>query len=397
MDNKEVVIIGYARTPIGKFGGTFKNVKPQYLAAECIKALINRVDIDIKLIDEVILGCTLQGGHGQNIARQAALIAGFPEKINAYTVNKVCSSGMQAIFNAIQELKLNEVNFVIAGGVESMSTAPLALSHEFRWGVRFSVLRKFELIDLMVIDGLIDAINWKLMGQEADEVAKLHGLKREELDWYAYQSHVRAWKATQEKLFIDMEPFDTVINNERIKLDYDEGIRPDTSIEKLSKLKPVFTPDGLLTAGNSSQLSDGAAVLLLTTMDKAKEFGFKPVAKVITYTSVSVETWRFTEAPIYAIEKLLNKCGWKIEDVDVFEVNEAFASVPILVNKYLKIPFDKMNILGGAIALGHPLGATGARIVTTLIAALKYKGGRKGVATLCHGGGGATAIAIELI
>ncbi len=395
--NNEVVIVGYVRTPIGKFGGSLKNLKTAQLCAECIKALLERVGIDSSLIDEVIIGSALQGGMAQNIARQAAFLAGLPLNVNAYTVNKVCSSGMQAIFEAYKDLVLKRAEIVIAGGAESMSTAPIALPSDIRWGFRHLILRDLKFIDLMVYDGLYDAIDNMIMGQEADKVARMHNLSREELDWYSYQSHMRAWKATEEKLFIDLEPVDTHVNGEKVFLDKDEGIRPDTSIEKLSKLKPVFNPDGLLTAGNSSQLSDGAAVLLLTTINKAKELGLKPIAKIIDYDWYLTDSWKFTEAPMYVIDKLLRKLKWSVDDVDVFEVNEAFASVPVMVNKYLKVPYSKMNLFGGAIALGHPLGASGARIVTTLLAVLKHVGGKRGIAALCHGGGGATSIAVEII
>ncbi len=397
MQSTDVVVVGFVRLPIGKFGGAYKNVKPQYLAAECIRKLLDRVGIDSKLIDEVIIGCALQGGFGQNIARQAALIAGLPVTVGAYVVNRVCSSGMQAIFEAYRQLKLGDAKIVIAGGVESMSTCPLAITHEARWGIKHCIIRRQEIIDLMVHDGLTDPMTMMLMGQEADKVAREHNISREILDWIAYESHMRAWRATEHKLFIDMEPVDMHVGCEHVTLDHDEGIRPDTTLEKLSKLKPVFTPEGPHTAGNSSQLSDGAAMLLLTTADVAKELGLKPVARIIGYDWVAVDTWRFTEAPVYVIGKLLKKLGWSVSDVDVYEVNEAFAVVPALVNKYLDIPFEKMNILGGAIALGHPLGATGARIVTTLIAALKAVGGKRGIAALCHGTGGATAIALEIV
>ncbi len=393
----EVVIVGFVRTPIGRFGGAFRNVKPQQLAAICIRKLLDKTGVDGKLIDEVIVGCALQGGFGQNIARQAAIMAGLSPTVGAYVVNRVCSSGMQAIFEAYRQLKLGDASLIIAGGVESMSTCPLAIPHEARWGVKHCVVRKVEIIDLMVHDGLTDPFTMMLMGQEADKVAQMHNVSREDLDKIAYESHMRAARATENKLFIDMEPIDETINGERVYLDHDEGIRPDTCLEKLAKLRPVFTPEGPHTAGNSSQISDGAAMLLLTTSEKAKELGLRPVARIVTYAWTAVEPWRFVEAPIGAIRKILEKQGWTIDDVDVFEVNEAFAVVPYLVNRYLDIPYSKMNVLGGAIALGHPLGATGARIVTTLIAALKYVNGRRGIAALCHGTGGATSIALELV
>ena len=391
----EVVIVGYVRTPIGKFGGSLKNVKSPHLAAESIKALLRRTKVDPGMIDEVIFGSTLQGGMGQNISRYAALLAGLPNSVSAYTVNRVCSSGMQAIIDAYRELVLGDASLVIAGGVDSMSTQPIALPSEYRWGVKHFITRTVQPIDLMVYDGLVDPVTMMVMGQEADLVAKENELTRDELDEYAYMSHMRAVKATEGKLFKEIEPIDTTIEGERVRLDHDEGIRPDTSLEKLKALKPAFTPNGLHTAGNSSQLSDGAAALLLTTMDKAKEMGLRPIAKILGYAWYMIEPRRFTEAPTYVIDKVLRKLNLSINSVDYFEVNEAFAVVNVLVNKRLGIPYDKMNIFGGAIAIGHPLGASGARIVTTLLTGLEHLGGRIGVAALCHGTGGATAVVVE--
>ena len=394
--DKAVVVAGYVRTPIGKFGGALKNVKSPHLAAIAIKALLKRTGVSPRDIDEVIFGSALQGGMGQNVSRYAALLAGLPESISAFTVNRVCSSGMQAIIEAYRELVLGDASLIIAGGVDSMSTQPLALPSEYRWGVKHFIGKSPQLLDLMVYDGLIDPTNMMLMGQEADMVAKANEISRDELDEYAYMSHMRAVKAVQEGLFKEVEPIDEVVNGERVKLDHDEGIRPDTSLEKLKALKPAFGPNGLHTAGSSSQLSDGAAALLLTTEAKAKELGLKPIARIIGYAWHMVEPWRFTEAPSYVIEKLLRKLNLKVSDVDYFEVNEAFAVVNVLAHRRLGIPYEKMNIFGGAIAIGHPLGASGARIVTTLITGLKHVGGRIGIAALCHGTGGATALALEL-
>ncbi|WP_291765976.1 thiolase family protein [Caldivirga sp. UBA161] len=393
--SNEVVIVGYVRTPIGKFGGSLKSVKSPHLAAESIRALLRRTKVDSSMIDEVIFGSTLQGGMGQNISRYAALLAGLPNSVSAYTVNRVCSSGMQAIIDAYRELVLGDASLVIAGGVDSMSTQPIALPSEYRWGVKHFIVKTIQPIDLMVYDGLMDPATMMVMGQEADLVAKENELTRDELDNYAYMSHMRAVKATEGKLFKEIEPIDTTIEGERIKLDHDEGIRPDTSLEKLKALKPAFTPNGFHTAGNSSQLSDGAAALLLTTMDKAKEMGLRPVAKILGYAWYMIEPRRFTEAPTYVIDKVLRKLNLSINSIDYFEVNEAFAVVNVLVNKRLGVPYDKMNIFGGAIAIGHPLGASGARIVTTLLTGLEYTGGRIGVAALCHGTGGATALVVE--
>lgn len=390
-----VVIVGYVRTPIGKFGGAFKDVKTPQLAAFVIKKLLERTGIEGRIVEEVIFGSTLQGGMGQNLSRYAALLAGLPVEVSAYTVNRVCSSGMQAIIDAYREIALGDASVVIAGGAESMSTLPICLPQDARWGMRHFIGRRVELIDLMVYDGLIDPTNGLIMGEEAEMVAREHKMTREELDWVAYESHMRAWRATENKWFDDMEPVDGEFGG--VKLDRDEGIRPDTSLEKLAKLKPAFRPDGLLTAGNSSQLSDGAAALLLMSEEKARELGVRPIARILGYSWHMVEPWRFTEAPVYAIQKLLKKLGVGLDYFDYFEVNEAFAVVNVLVHKLLGIPYDKLNVFGGAIALGHPLGASGARIVTTLISVLRRMGGRRGIAALCHGTGGATALAIELV
>jgi len=393
--NSEVVIVGYVRTPIGKFGGALRNVKSPQLAAEAIRALLKRSGVEPSMVDEVIFGSTLQGGMGQNISRYAALLAGLPNSVSAYTVNRVCSSGMQAIIDAYRELVLGDASIVIAGGVDSMSTQPIALPSEYRWGVKHFITKVVQPIDLMVYDGLIDPVTMMVMGQEADMVAKENEITRDELDEYAYMSHMRAVKATEGGLFKEVEPIDSTIGGERVKLDHDEGIRPDTSLEKLKALKPAFTPDGLHTAGNSSQLSDGAAALLLTTMDKARELGLKPIARVIGYAWYMIEPRRFTEAPTYVIDKVLRKLNLSLGSIDYFEVNEAFAVVNVLVHRRLGIPYDRMNIFGGAIAIGHPLGASGARIVTTLLTGLEHLGGRRGVAALCHGTGGATALVVE--
>ncbi|MGC8582152.1 MAG: thiolase family protein [Thermoproteus sp.] len=394
---REVWIVGYARTPIGKFGGALKDVKTAHLAAFAIRKALERIGLDGKLVEEVIIGSTLQGGQGQSLARQAALYAGLPVTTSAYTVNRVCSSGMQAVIDAYREIALGDADIVVAGGAESMSTAPLAFSSETRWGVKHLIGRGQQLLDLMVYDGLTDPTNGLLMGEEAEMVAKEWGITRQELDQVAYESHMRAWKATENKWFLDMEPIEDTLGGVQVKLDRDEGIRPDTNLEKLAKLKPAFRPDGVLTAGNSSQLSDGAAALVLASSDKAKELGLKPVAKILGYSWHMVEPWRFVEAPIYAVQKLVKKIGMGLDQFDYFENNEAFAVNNILFHRVLQVPYERLNVFGGAVALGHPLGASGARIITTLISVLKVKGGRRGIAALCHGTGGGTAVALEII
>ncbi|MEZ0318867.1 MAG: thiolase family protein [Pyrobaculum sp.] len=392
-----VVIAGFVRTPIGKFGGAFKDVKTPYLAAFTIKKLLERTGLSGKEVDEVIFGSTLQGGMGQNLSRYAALLAGLPEGVSAYTVNRVCASGMQAIIDAYREVAMGDASVVIAGGAESMSTPPICLPDDARWGLRHFIGRRAELKDLMVYDGLVDPSNGMLMGEEAELVARKHGMTREELDWVAYESHMRAWRATENKWFEDLEPVNEELGGVKVVLERDEGVRPDTTLEKLAKLKPAFRPDGLLTAGSSSQLSDGAAALLITTEEKAKELGLKPVARILGYSWHMVEPWRFVEAPVYAVQKLVKKLGVGLDYFDYFENNEAFAVNNVLFNKMLGVSYEKLNVFGGAIALGHPLGASGARIVTTLISVLRRKGGRRGIAALCHGTGGGTAVAIELI
>jgi len=392
-----IVIAGFVRTPIGKFGGALKDVKTPHLAAFVIKRLLERTGLSGKEVDEVVFGSTLQGGMGQNLARYAALLAGLPVEVSAYTVNRVCSSGMQAIIEAYREIAVGDDSVVIAGGAESMSTPPICLPDDARWGLRHFIGRRAELRDLMVYDGLTDPSNGLLMGEEAELVAREHKITREELDWVAYESHMRAWQATENKWFEEIEPIDGELGGVRVKLDRDEGIRPDTTPEKLAKLKPAFRPDGVLTAGNSSQLSDGAAALLLTTEEKAKELGLRPVARILGYSWHMVEPWRFVEAPLYAVQKLLKKLGLEINDFDYFENNEAFAVNNVLFHRFFNVPYDRLNVFGGAIALGHPLGASGARIVTTLISVLRRMGGRRGIAALCHGTGGGTALAIELV
>jgi acetyl-CoA C-acetyltransferase len=392
-----VVVVGFVRTPIGKFGGALRDVKAPYLAAFTIRKLLERAGLDANDVDEVILGSALQGGCGQNVARYAALLAGLPARVSAYTVSRVCSSGMQAIIEAYREIALGDASVVIAGGVESMSTAPLCMPPDVRWGIRHTIGKRVDVVDLMVHDGLVDPVTGMLMGEEAEMVAREHKITREELDRVAYESHMRAWRATESGWFEEMEPINGELGGVRVRLDRDEGIRPDTSPEKLAQLKPAYRPDGLLTAGNSSQLSDGAAAVLLMSEDRARELGVRPVARVIGYSWYMTETWRFTEAPFFAIKTLFEKLGVAPSYFDYFEINEAFAVVNALANRLLGVPYDKLNVFGGAIALGHPLGASGARIVTTLISVLRRAGGRRGVAALCHGGGGATAIAIELV
>ncbi|MCY0873766.1 MAG: thiolase family protein [Acidianus infernus] len=390
----EVYIASAVRTPIGKFGGVFKDISPVDLGAIAIKEALKRANVDPKRVDIVIMGNILRAAFGQDLARQAAVKAGIPYEVDGYSVDMVCSSGMMSITNAVELIKAGDADIVVAGGMESMSQAALAVRSQVRWGVKMLMGKQLEFVDTMLMDGLTDPFNMKLMGEEADMVAKAHNFTRQELDEVAYQSHKRAAEATEKGLFaseiVPVEVNGTLITK-------DEGIRADTSIEKLAKLKPAFSKDGFHTAGNSSQLSDGASALVLVSEKAVKELGIDPIAKVLGFSWAGIESWRFTEAPIFAVKKLLQKLNMDISKFDYFENNEAFAVNSVLVNRYLGIPYDKLNVFGGAIALGHPIGASGARIVTTLINVLSKMKGERGIASICHGTGGSTAMAIELL
>ena len=389
-----VYVVSAVRTPIGKFGGTFKDISPVELGSIAIREALRRANIEPSKVDIVIMGNVLRTGHGQDLARQAAIKAGIPVEVDGYSVDMVCSSGMMSTINAIQMIKSEDADIVVAGGMESMSQAMLAIKSDVRWGIKMLMNKKLELIDTMLNDGLTDPFNMKLMGQEADMVAKAHNITRRELDEVAYESNRRATEATDKGYFLK-EIVPVKVGEKEIT--QDEGIRRDTSIEKLLQLKPAFGPEGLHTAGNSSQISDGAAALVLMSEKAVKEYKVEPLAKILGYSWVGIESWRFPEAPIFAVKKLLQKLNMDISQFDYFENNEAFAVNNVLYNRYLGVPYDKLNVFGGAIALGHPIGASGARIVATLINVLSTMGGKRGIASICHGIGGSTAIAIELL
>jgi acetyl-CoA C-acetyltransferase len=387
----DVFIVSFARTPIGKFGGALSKMTAPQLGAAAIEAAVRRSGLEPSDVDEVIMGNVLQAMVGQNPARQAAIIAGIPKDVPGFTVNKVCASGMKAIALAAQSIALGENRVVVAGGMESMSNAPYALPPQWRWGVKFSFAGE-KLIDLMVYDGLTDPHTGLLMGEEAEETARKWGISREECDEFAVSSHMKAKEATERGYFAR--------EMERVRdapIESDEGIRPDTSIEKVAKLKPAFRPDGVITAANASQISDGAAALVLAHREIVEERGLEPIARIIGFSSASLEPKDFIEAPIISTKKLLDRIGMGIDEFDIIEHNEAFALATLVVAKGLEIPLEKLNPFGGAVALGHPLGASGARIVVTLLNALRIRGKRRGLATICHGGGGAQSMAIELV
>jgi len=385
---KEVLIVSAARTPIGKFGMSLKDVEPQELGRIVVEEVIKRAGVNKDEIEEVIFGNVLQAGLGQNPARQVSIRAGLPYEVNAFTVNKVCGSGLKAVALGAQAIMLGEYDMVIAGGMESMSQAPYLIRNA-RWGYKFG---DQKMVDSMIYDGIWDVYYDFHMGMTGEIIAEKYGVSREEADEFSYWSHMKAVKAWKKGLFKkEVVP----VRTEKGELEKDEGPRPDTSIEKLSKLKPVFKKDGILTAGNSSQLSDGAAALILSSREKAKELGLEPMAKIIGFSSASVDPKYVMEAPIPATKKLLNKLGMKISDMDLVEHNEAFSTASIVVSRELGIPKEKFNVHGGAVALGHPIGCSGARILVTLLYALEQMDLRRGLATLCLGGGGAVAMVIE--
>jgi len=385
---KEVLIVSAARTPIGKFGMSLKDVEPQELGRIVVEEVIKRAGVNKDEIEEVIFGNVLQAGLGQNPARQVSIRAGLPYEVNAFTVNKVCGSGLKAVALGAQAIMLGEYDMVIAGGMESMSQAPYLIRNA-RWGYKFG---DQKMVDSMIYDGIWDVYYDFHMGMTGEIIAEKYGVSREEADEFSYWSHMKAVRAWKKGLFKkEVVP----VRTEKGELEKDEGPRPDTSIEKLSKLKPVFKKDGILTAGNSSQLSDGAAALLLSSREKAKELGLEPMAKIIGFSSASVDPKYVMEAPIPATKKLLNKLGMKISDMDLVEHNEAFSTASIVVSRELGISKEKFNVHGGAVALGHPIGCSGARILVTLLYALEQMDLRRGLATLCLGGGGAVAMVIE--
>jgi acetyl-CoA C-acetyltransferase len=392
----DVYIISAIRTPIGRFGGVLANLSPVDLGAHVMQAALAQAGLSGDTLNLYIFGNVLRAGHGQLLPRQAALKAGIPETINGYAVDMVCSSGMISLMNATMAIRAGEADIVLAGGMESMSQTGFFLSHRARWGYKLLLGAPESLTDLLLSDGLTDATTDEGMGEQTERIAATHGFTRKDLDEVALHSHQRAAAATERGSFNNEIVSIQVETNKGTQLvDRDEGIRPDTTLESLGKLRPAFQPDGVLTAGNSSQLSDGAAALIVASASAVEQYELKPIAKVLGGTWAGGETWRFPEMPIWAVKKLLEKLNMTLSDFDLFENNEAFAVSNLLFNRMLSVPHDKLNVNGGAIALGHPIGASGARIVVTLLNTLKEQNKTLGMASLCHGTGGGTAIAVE--
>lgn len=391
MSNEAVVIVAAKRTPMGGFNGSLSAVPSTELGAEAIKAIC--ADIDVSNIDEVIMGCVLPAGLGQAPARQASLKAELPLAAGAITINKVCGSGLKAVMLAHDLIKAGSASVVVAGGMESMSNAPYLLPNA-RSGYRMG---HGKVLDHMMLDGLENAYDGKAMGCFAQDTADAEGLTRGQMDEYALTSLSRANDAINSGAFTsEIVPVTVSTRKGDITVDTDEGpgsARPD----KIPSLRPAFKKDGTVTAANSSSISDGAAALLVMSESKASELGLTPLAKVVAHATNAIEPENFTVAPVGAMEKVLAKAGWDKADVDLWEINEAFAMVTMLAIQKLGLDSSKVNINGGACALGHPIGASGARILVTLIHALKNKGAKKGVASLCIGGGEGVALAVEML
>ncbi len=388
-----IVVLSYARTPMGGLSGVFADVSATDLGATAVKAAVERSGVSGADIERIYMGCVLPAGLGQAPARQAALKAGLPKSVEATTVNKVCGSGMQTVMMGAEALAAGSLDVVIAGGMESMTNAPYLLK-KHRSGARAGHDTAY---DHMFLDGLEDAYEGGSMGSFAQVTADEYQLTREAMDAYSIESLRRAQDAIATGAFAsEVVPVTVKTRGGEVIVDTDEAPgkgRPD----KIPSLKPAFAKDGTITAASSSSISDGAAAVVMTRQSVADAKGLTPIAIVVAVAGHAQEPAKFTTAPVGAINKLLAKAGWTIGDVDLFEINEAFACVAMFAMHDLGIPHEKVNIHGGATALGHPIGASGTRIITTLIGALKLKGLKKGVACLCIGGGEATAVAIELI
>jgi acetyl-CoA C-acetyltransferase len=388
----DAFLLAAARTPIGKFLGGLADVSAPELGTIALKAALERAKVPPGKVDEVIFGNVLQAGLGQNTARQSALKAGLPETIAAYTVNKVCGSGLKAVMLAAQAIRVGDAELVAAGGMESMSRAPHLLFGA-RTGWKYG---DQKVVDSIVHDGLWCPFeNWA-MGEAAEHIANKCGITRQEMDAFAVESHQRAAAAWQAKAFDEEVVPVTVGRGDRAEtVSRDEGIRADSACEGLGKLKPAFKADGCVTAGNASQLSDGAAAVIVGTPRAAEQLGVKPMARIVAYATSGVHPKDIFIAPVAAVRQVLEKAKLGLKDIDLFELNEAFAAQMLACNKDLGIDPVRINVHGGAIALGHPIGASGARVLTTLVYAMKKHGCRRGLASLCLGGGNAVAMIVE--
>ncbi len=389
----DVVILSGARTGVGRFNGARAPFTAPQIGSATIKDVMARGGVKPEEVEEVILGNVLQAGVGQNPARQAALHAGLPNSVAAFTVNKVCGSGLKSVMLAAQAIKAGDAPLVLAGGMESMTNAPYILRNA-RNGYR---LGHGKIEDVMVADGLTDAYDGEHMGMTAELVAREKNVTRQEMDAYSVESHRRAseaWKAGR----FDAETFAFPIPQKKgdpILFRSDEGVRPEVTIEGLAKLKPAFTRDGVVTAGNASQISDGAGAVVVTTLAVAKKKGVEPLARIVSYATSGLEPKWVMMTPAPAVRMAAEKAGWELKSVDLFELNEAFAAQSCALLKELSLPAEKVNVNGGAVAIGHPIGGSGARCLMTLLFALKNRGLKRGIVSLCLGGGNGVAMAVE--
>ena len=389
----DIVIVSGARTPMGGFQGSLSSIAAVDLGAAAIRAAVERAGIAAADVEEVIMGCVLPAGLKQGPARQASLNAGLPSATGCTTINKLCGSGMKAVMMAFDSLKAGSNSVMIAGGMESMSNAPYIMT-KARAGLRMG---HGEIKDHMFLDGLEDARTGRLMGSFAQETADQYGITREHMDAYAIESLKRAQAAIASGA-LDAEIVPITVSGRKGDVVVKDDEQPlNANLEKIPGLKPAFRKDGTITAANASSISDGASALLLMTAAEASKRGLKPLAKIVGHATQSQDPSEFTIAPIGSISNLLKKTGWNKADVDLFEINEAFAMVTMLAMREHDLDHAKVNIYGGACAQGHPVGSTGSRIILTLINALQNTGGKRGIASLCIGGGEATAVAVELI
>ncbi len=390
---RDVVIVSAVRTALGSFGGSLKDVPTAELGAIVIKEAVKRAGIKPEMVEEVLMGNVIQAGLGQNVARQATIKAGLPNETSAMTINKVCGSGLRAVSLAAQMIKAGDTDIVVAGGMENMSRAPYLLDTA-RWGQRMG---NGKMIDSMINDALWDAFNNYHMGVTAENIAKEWGITREEQDRFAVASQNKAEKAIKEGRFKD-EIVPVVIpqrKGEPKVFDTDEFPRFGATMESVSKLRPAFIKDGTVTAANASGINDGAAAFVVMSAEKAEELGIKPMAKILSYGSRGLDPAIMGYGPFYATKKALENTGLEVKDIDLIEANEAFAAQSLAVAKDLEFDMSKVNVNGGAIALGHPVGASGARILVTLLYEMQKRDAKTGLATLCIGGGMGTALVVE--
>ena len=389
----EAVILGACRTPIGAFGGALKDVSAADLGAVVVREALSRASAKAEDVGDVVLGCVLQAGNGMNVARQAALKAGLPVETPGETVNRVCGSGLQAVVHAVEAIRVGYVDTMVAGGTESMSNAPYLLKGA-RWGYRMG---NAEAIDSMLQEGLTCAIAACHMGITAEEVATRYNVSRADQDAFAAESQQRAVSAIGEGRFKE-EIVPVPVPQRKgdpIVVDTDEYPRAGTTADKLAALKPAFKKEGSVTAGNASGINDGAAAVVLTSARKAKELGLKPIARIKAFASAGVDPKYMGMGPVPASKRALSRAGWEPKDLDLLEINEAFAAQAIAVNRQMGWDTRKVNVNGGAIALGHPIGASGARVLVTLLHEMQKRDARRGLASLCIGGGMGVALAVE--